>query len=104
MPSKAAANHNKLLSRKPVKGSAPEGPVLCEAVAGAACAGVGGAGVGGAEVGVWVAGGGGGGGGATVGSCTVHTEQVPSDEVTVLTISVVPAGRLVATVTTNGTV
>ena len=95
MPSKAAANHKKLLSRKPVKGSAPEGPVLCGAGAGAACEGVGGAGVG-----VWVA----GGGGATVGSCTVHTEQVPSDEVTVLTISVVPAGRLVATVTTNGTV
>jgi hypothetical protein len=33
----------------------------------------------------------------------VHTEQVPSDEVTVLTISV-PAGRLAATVTVNGTV
>jgi hypothetical protein len=44
MPSKAAANHKKLFSRKPVKGSAPEGPALSGAGVGAAWEGVGGAG------------------------------------------------------------
>jgi hypothetical protein len=34
----------------------------------------------------------------------VHAEQVPTDEVTVLTISVVPDGRLLATVTVKGIV
>jgi len=34
----------------------------------------------------------------------VHSEQVPSDEVAVLTIAVVPAARLAATVTAKMTV
>lgn len=111
MPSKAAASHKKLVSRKPVKGSAPKGSVRRGAGAGAACADGGRAGGGGAEV--PVAGGGRaevgateieGGAGATAGSRTVHSEQVPSDEVAVLTIAVVPAARLAATVTAKMTV
>jgi len=41
---------------------------------------------------------------ATVGVVTVHDEQVPVDEVTVLTIVAVLAGKVAATVTSNGTV
>jgi hypothetical protein len=41
---------------------------------------------------------------ATVGVVTAHDEQVPVDEVTVLTIVVVAGGRVAATVTSNGTV
>jgi hypothetical protein len=41
---------------------------------------------------------------ATVGLVTVHDEQVPTDEVTVLTIVAVPAGKVAPTVTSNGTV
>jgi hypothetical protein len=41
---------------------------------------------------------------AAVGVVTVHDEQIPVDEVTVLTIVAVPAGKVALTVTSNGTV
>ena len=41
---------------------------------------------------------------ATVGLVTVLDEHVPFDEVTLLAMMVVPAGRLAATVTVNSTV
>jgi len=40
---------------------------------------------------------------ATVGVVTVHDEQVPVDDLTVLPMVVVPPGKLADTVTVNGT-